>query len=73
LMMPSKSIIGINMLKIADSKPDMMQYCLQSVVQLAEEGVFVPKIPQVFPIADIASAHNMLENRQTMGKVVMKW
>ena len=73
LMMPSKSIIGINMLKIADNKPDMMQHCLQSVVQLAKEGVFVPKVSQVFPIAEIAKAHTMLESRQTIGKVVMQW
>lgn len=73
LMMPSKSIIGINMLKIADNKPDRMQHCLQSVVQLAKEGVFVPKVSQVFPIAEIAKAHTMLESRQTIGKVVMEW
>jgi NADPH:quinone reductase-like Zn-dependent oxidoreductase len=73
LMMPSKSIIGINMLKIADNKPGMMQHCLQSVVQLAKEGVFVPKVSQVFPVADIAKAHMLLESRQTIGKVVMQW
>lgn len=73
LMMPSKSIIGINMLKIADSKPEMMQHCLESVVQLAKEGVFVPKASQVFPIAAVATAHNLLESRQTIGKVVLQW
>ena len=73
LMMPSKSIIGVNMLKIADRKPAMMQHCLQSVVELAEQGIFVPKDSIVFPAGEIAKAHELLANRKTMGKVVLKW
>ena len=73
LLTPSKSIIGINMLKVADSKPEMMQLCLQSVVQLAKEGIFAPRATQVFPIAEIAKAHSLLENRQTIGKVATQW
>ena len=73
LMMPSKSIIGVNMLKVADSKPEMMQLCLQSVVQLAKEGIFAPRETQVLPVAEIAKAHTLLENRQTIGKLALKW
>ncbi|CAN5400159.1 medium chain dehydrogenase/reductase family protein [soil metagenome] len=73
LMMPSKSIIGVNMLKVADRNPEMMQLCLESVMKLASEGVFVPRASQVFPIAEIAKVHGLLENRQTIGKVAMKW
>ncbi|MES2647817.1 MAG: zinc-binding dehydrogenase [Bacteroidota bacterium] len=73
LMMPSKSIIGINMLKVGDSNPGMMQRCLESVIQLTNEGVFVPRPAQIFPVKEIATAHTMLENRQTIGKVALEW
>lgn len=73
LMMPSKSIIGVNMLKIADDKPAVIQRCLQQVIRLYEEGVFVPHVGKVFPINEIAGAHEYLEKRKSMGKIVMKW
>jgi NADPH:quinone reductase-like Zn-dependent oxidoreductase len=73
LMMPSKSIIGINMLKVADSKPELMQRCLESVIHLAKEGIFAPRPAQIFPVEEMALAHKMLENRQTIGKVAVKW
>ena len=73
LMMPSKSIIGVNMLKVADSKPAMMQHCLESVVELAKQGVFKPKDSIIFPAAEITKAHEMLANRKSMGKVVLEW
>lgn len=73
LMMPSKSIIGVNMLKIGDSKPAMLQRVLQSVTELARQGVFVPKDSMVFEAKDFANAHTMLADRKTIGKVVLKW
>lgn len=73
LMMPSKSIIGINMLKIADNKPAVLQRCLQAVIKLYEEGIFIPNIGKVFPVNEIAAAHEFLEKRKSMGKIVMKW
>jgi NADPH:quinone reductase-like Zn-dependent oxidoreductase len=73
MMMPSKSMIGINMLKIADDKPQVLQRCLQQVIRLYQEGVFVPHIGKVFPVNDIAAAHEYLEKRKSTGKIVMQW
>ncbi|MEO6723097.1 MAG: zinc-binding dehydrogenase [Ferruginibacter sp.] len=72
-MMASKSMMGLNMLKIADSKPHMIQACLEAVIQLTESGVFSPLPATVFPATDIAAAHEYLENRKSMGKVVIQW
>ncbi|MBL0358885.1 MAG: zinc-binding dehydrogenase [Chitinophagaceae bacterium] len=72
-MMPSKAMIGINMLKIADDKPAMIQHCLKEVIRLTGEGIFVPTIGQVFNVADIAAAHEYLEKRKSIGKVVVQW
>lgn len=73
LMMPSKSIIGINMLKIADFKPQIMQYCLQQVSILCDKGVFKPETGKVFKAEEIGLAHEYLENRLSIGKVAIKW
>lgn len=73
LMMPSKSIIGVNMLRIADEKPEVIQLCLQSVVQLTNEGVFKPSLGKSFPVSAIDAAHEYLEKRKSTGKIAVEW
>jgi NADPH2:quinone reductase len=73
LMMPSKAIIGINMLKVADEHPETLQRCLQAVVHFTEQGIFTPLIGKVFPATEIAVAHHYLETRQSMGKIAVVW
>lgn len=73
LMMPSKSIIGINMLQIADHQPKVIERCLTTVMKLYGEGVFVPTIAKVYLSTAIEEAHNYLENRSSIGKVVVQW
>ena len=73
LMMPSKSIIGINMLQIADHQPQIIERCLATVMKLYAAGVFVPTIAKVFLATAIDEAHDYLENRKNTGKVVVQW
>ncbi|MCS6934150.1 MAG: zinc-binding dehydrogenase [Chitinophagales bacterium] len=73
LMMNSKSMIGVNMLRIADKKPQILKRCLDNVVRLYHEGVFKPQRGRVFKADQIAQAHHLLETRQTTGKVVCVW
>lgn len=73
LLMQSKSIITVNMLRIADHKPDIFQHLLQSVVQLAKDGVLNPVVSKTFPAENIAEAHDYLESRQSIGKVTLSW
>lgn len=72
-IMNSKSLVGVNMLRIAETKPNVLKYCLQEVVKLAEEEKLNPVIHQVYSDADIAQAHNDLESRKSIGKLVVKW
>ncbi len=72
-MMPAKSMIGINMLRVADDHPQVLQRCLEAVVRLTVEGVFVPTIGKIFPVDKIATAHEYLEKRKSMGKVAVIW
>lgn len=73
LMMPSKSIIGVNMLNIADEKPEVIQRCLQAVVQLTNEGIFKPALGKSFPVSAIGAAHEYLEKRKSTGKIAVEW
>ncbi|MBK7147503.1 MAG: zinc-binding dehydrogenase [Bacteroidetes bacterium] len=72
-MMNSKSLIGVNMLKIADYRPLVLQHCLQEVVKLYASGVFKPQVGKVFKASEIADAHHYLESRQSTGKVACRW
>lgn len=70
---PSKSMLGINMLEIGDHKPSIFKRCLEQVIQLAEKGVFQPTVGKIFPVSEFAQAHAYLENRKSIGKVVVEW
>jgi len=72
-MMPSKSMIGINMLRVADDHPLIIKRCLEGVVRLIEEGILSPAIGKIFPVSEIAAAHEYLEKRKSIGKVAVIW
>lgn len=72
-MMRSKSILGINMLKIADNKPHVVQECLQAVMVLFEKGQLVPQVGKVYNVNDIAAAHDFLESGKSIGKITVFW
>ena len=72
-MLPSKSIIGVNMLRIAESKPLVLKRCLEGVMKLYNEGVFKPVVGKVFPASEIGKAQDYIESRASVGKVAIKW
>ena len=69
----SKGIIGMNMLKIAEKKPEKIAKVMQKVIQLYEEGILKPHVGGEYPIDRLAEAHKFLESRKSMGKIVVKW
>jgi NADPH:quinone reductase-like Zn-dependent oxidoreductase len=73
LMMRSISIIGVNMLRIAEDKPELLQHCMKEVLRLYQEGVFKPEVGGEYSAAQLAEAHSFLESRQSMGKIVVHW
>lgn len=73
LMAKSRSIIGVNMLKVADHRPQLIGNALLELTQLLEKGVIDPQIGGVFEVKDIAKAHELLETRKTKGKIAVKW
>lgn len=73
LMMRSKSIIGINMLKVADFKPLSIQFCLEELVRLAKAREIDPQVGAVYNAAAISEAHEFLASGKSTGKVVLEW
>lgn len=73
LMMRSISIIGLNMLRIAEDKPALLQHCMKEVFRLYEEGVFDPEIGREYSSDQLSEAHEFLESRQSIGKIVVHW
>jgi NADPH2:quinone reductase len=73
LLMRSKSIITVNMLKIADYKPSVFSAVFEETMAMAQNGIIKPYLGKIFPAEEFASAHRYLESRQSIGKIVMEW
>ena len=52
----SKAFIGVNMLRIADDRPLMIQHCLQNVIALQQQGILQPHIGGSYAAENIADA-----------------
>ncbi len=72
-LMRSQSLIGVNMLRIADQKPQTMQRCLAGISALWTSGRLKLRSGGEFDAARIAEAHRALGGRGTIGKVVLRW
>ena len=73
LLMSSKSLVAVNMLRIADHKPELFQRIFTGVMDYVEQGIIKPTLAKTFSVDQIAEAHEYLESRQSIGKVVMEW
>ncbi len=73
LMGKSRGIIGTNMLKIAEHRPEVLQRGMQELLQLHKEGIIKPVIGRVFHHSELKEAHRLLENRESRGKFVVRW
>ena len=69
----SKAIVGVNMLRVADQRPDIIRRCLQAVTQLAVSGEVSPVVGGEFRAEEIGKAHDFLGARKSIGKVVIRW
>jgi NADPH:quinone reductase-like Zn-dependent oxidoreductase len=73
LIVQSKSVIGVNMLAIADHKPQVLNEVMSEVSRLAKAGIIRPVLGKVFPADQVAEAHDFLESRQSTGKIALVW
>lgn len=73
LMGKSRGIIGTNMLKVAQFRPEVLQRGMQELLVLHEQGHIQPVIGEIFAHENLKKAHDILENRGSKGKLVVKW
>jgi NADPH2:quinone reductase len=73
LMMRSKSLIGVNMLKIADAHPEIIATCLKEVTELFRKKELTTHVGGVYQIGQINEAHDFLESGKSMGKITIRW
>ena len=73
LMMQSKSIIGVNMLKIADSKPEVLKHCMTEMVTMYRSGEITTENGGDFSYAEMNKAHQLLESGKSIGKIAVHW
>jgi NADPH:quinone reductase-like Zn-dependent oxidoreductase len=73
LMMTSKGVIGVNMLKLGDHKPATLAKCLQEVIKLFHQGLLQPIEGTSFKASEIALAHGKLESGTSIGKISIDW
>lgn len=69
----SRGILGINMLQIAEENPQKISRAMKGVTALWEKGVINPHVGGEFPVDRLAEAHEFLESRKSIGKIVVKW
>lgn len=72
-MMQSRSIIGINMLRIADGRPELIKKSMNEVVNLITAGEIPAPVGRIFNITQLGEAHDFLESRKSIGKIAVAW
>lgn len=73
LIMGSKTIIGINILNLGDSKPGLISKCMQKVIEMAEQKHVDPVIFSAVHVSKLNDSHSALEGRKTTGKLAVFW
>lgn len=73
LLMQSQSLIGVNMLRIADHRPDVLQDCMQKTIDLYRQQKIKPLIGETYAVEETAKAHEFFESGKSTGKLVIKW
>lgn len=68
----SQSLIGVNMLKIADFRRDIISLEFSEVAKLYRDGILQPHVGKVFSSDQLADAHAWMEDRKSIGKVVVQ-
>lgn len=73
MMMKSQGVIGVNMLRLADNKIDIIGSCLRDLVALFGKGEIKPEVGATFSASEIDKAHTLLESGKSKGKIYVAW
>lgn len=73
LMAASKSIVGVNMLRVAEHQQLLYRDVIKLMAKKVIDGEVKPPVDSVYHVDDIAAAHAHLESRQSRGKIAIAW
>ncbi len=73
LLTQSKSILGVNMLKLMRAHPKSLKLILGEILKLLQQKQIDMPVGESFPSDKLFEAHMHLQNRKSIGKVVVEW
>ncbi len=72
-LLGSRGVIGLNMLRIAEEKPAVLGEVMENLIDLYQNGHLNPHVYKSYRFNELSAAHEALENRKTIGKLVVFW
>ncbi|MFF8593706.1 zinc-binding alcohol dehydrogenase family protein [Streptomyces sp. NPDC015220] len=72
LLVGAKSVIGFQMARIARDEPERYERWRRELWRLFARGAVRPVVHAEFALADAAKAHEVIESRGNLGKVVLR-
>ena len=66
----SRSVIGLNMLRLWDARGTLEEY-VEPLNQWLERGLLRPVVAEAFPLERVGDAHRFMGERKNVGKVVL--
>ncbi|MEU6064319.1 MULTISPECIES: quinone oxidoreductase family protein [Streptomyces] len=72
LLVGAKSVIGFQTALIARGQPELYERWRQELWRLFADGLLKPAVHGEFALADAARAHEAVESRSNLGKVVLR-
>lgn len=73
LMMRSKSLLGVNMLRLSEHKPQLVSACMQGALGALREGWLRPRVHPLFSAEQLPQAVQLLGSGTSIGKVAVRW
>jgi len=72
LLARSRAVVGLNALQIFRGNAALARHAFDEVMKLYVAGSIKPPVSTVLPLALARRAHELLESRQSTGKIVLK-
>ena len=73
LMMRSKSLLGVNMLRLSEHKPLLVAECMGQALAAMREGWLRPRAHPLFRTGQLPQALELLGSGKSIGKVAVRW
>ncbi|MBB6215189.1 NADPH2:quinone reductase [Anaerosolibacter carboniphilus] len=67
-----RAVLGFSLGTTLKNRPEMVQETAKQVLPLLEQGKIKLVISGTYPLEDAKKVHELIENRQTVGKILLK-